>query len=409
MTFHRHTRHMFVSKVSGLMIVFLLLSFALAFVESIWALYLYSFVENLALIGIISSVLMFLAFILYFALIPFFESQTPTKSFLASLILYGVVYIFFAINKNMILFIFLSLLITVARVLKVNSIGLIIRNVSSSKTIGKTEGMMYNITNIAWLVGPLVAGLLADMYSLSIVFYLASFFILMATISFILFRMTSKMPKVDEVDSNLWENAKDFFSNKNVLKAYAFKGGVGMFLATLYVYMPIHIVQSGLGVQWVGYFLFAIVAPLVALEYFLGKKVEVHGYKTYFMIGFGALSFLSFVTGFFSNIFVVMGLLVLANVFLAFLEPTSEAYFFKVTKKKDEGKYYGPFCTSTNLFGTIGRLLSAGVVFILPFNWIFVLLGVEMGVFFLIAVSIKRVVKRKHVLKDILIEAPDKK
>lgn len=409
MALHRHVRHMLVSKVTGLMIVFLLLSFALAFVEAIWSLYLYTFIENMALLGVVSAVLAFFAFVMYFVLIPFFETQTPTKSFLASLIIYGVVYLLFAINRNFVVFIFLSIIITLARVLKVNSVGLIIRNVSSSKTIGKTEGIMYNITNIAWFVGPLVAGLLGERYGLNIVFYLASFFVFMAGISFILFRMTSKMPKVEEIDSNLWKNAKDFFSNKHILKAYAFKGGVGMFLSTLYIFMPVYIVQSGLGIQWVGYFLFAIVAPLVAFEFFLCQKVELYGYKNYFMIGFAALSIIAFITGFFSNIFIVMGLLVLANVFLAFIEPTAEAYFFRITKKKEEGKYYGPFCTSTNLFGTVSRLLSAGVLLLLPFHWIFFLLGAEMVVFFFIAVSIKKVVKRKYIDKEIIIEVPDKK
>ncbi|RLE38896.1 hypothetical protein DRJ17_02585 [Candidatus Woesearchaeota archaeon] len=392
MVIHFGQRHRIVSRITELAIVITILSFALAYVDTIWALYIDSFVKSAAIVGIVSGCFTAFSFLLFFVLIPYFERHSPSRTYLLSLIIYAIAYILFAINRNFYIFIAIALFQTIGSVLRRNSSGIIIRNMSTVKNIGKTESLIYNLSNIGWLIGPLVAGSLAEKAGINVVFVLAAIFVLMATAMFIFMKLHIRVPKIEEVDKNILRNFKTFFKNKNLLKIYVVGGGVDLYWAVLYIYLPLYIIRNGLGDRWVGYFLFAIVSPLVILEYYVGKKVDESGYKKYFMIGYGCIALIAMAAGLLTNVYWVMGLFVLASVPIAFLEPTTEAYFFKIIRKKDEAKYYGPYCTCSDVFSTVGKIVIAGFLFFLPFKWVFFILAVEMLFFFFMSMSLKKVV-----------------
>jgi len=383
----RHKRH--ITKVKELGIVVLIMSIAAALIDTIWALYINSFVGKAALVGLISAFFTGTAIFLYFYFIPFMERHEPNKIYIFSLVIYAVTYILFAINRNFYFLIILGFILTVGAVLRKESMGVMIRNESKLKEIGKNESLVYTLSNVGWLIGPLIAGFLADKYGINIVFALAAVFVLM---TIIIFRLAGIHEKVQDckIDGDVWKNFKDFFGNRELVKNYLIAMGVDIWWVPIYIFVPLYIVEQGLGYSWIGIFLFAVVIPLVLLEYSVGKKADQHGFKLFFIAGYSILAVLSFIVFFIRDIYWLMGLLVIASIGAALLEPTTEAYFFKLVPKTKEYKYYGPFCTAVNTGGVISKLLLAGILFILPFRYIFLGTSLMMAFFTAVSLNLKK-------------------
>ena len=77
------------------------------------------------------------------------------------------------------------------------------------------------------------------------------------------------------------------------------------------------------------------------------------------------------------------------------LEPTVEAYFFKISSKEEEQRFYGPYNTRLEVFGLVGKVLPALLLLFLPFKYIFLLFSAVMFLMFLASFRTKDIVGKK--------------
>ena len=386
----RHKRKRHLGTIKTLSFVIFLVSLALAYIDTIWAIYINEFVNNASIVGALSSLFVIFSIFLYFYFIPLLEKHHPTKIYLFSLMLYAVAYVLFAISSNFYLFVVLGFMLTIASVLRKDSMGVIIRDESKLTELGRNEGIIYAVSNISWLIGPLIASFLSQKFNISLIFLLAATSVAMAIITFRTAKVHEKVIIPRKVDKNLFKNIKDFFSSRELTKTYLVSGGIDLWWAILYLYVPLFMIKEGLNLTWVGIFLFAVCVPLTALEYFVGKRADKYGFKKFFIAGYTILAIMSIIAFALTNIYWILLVLVLASIGAAFLEPTTEAYFFKLIPKAKENKYYGPFCTASDFNSLIGLLIAAGVLFFLPFKYIFLLLAIQMTFFALVALKLKK-------------------
>src|SRR3989344_4995658 len=169
---------------------------------------------------------------------------------------------------------------------------------------------------------------------------------LLAVISFLSYLKNNNIKKKSDV--NLIKNFLEFFKDKNRVMAYFISGGLSLWWGSLiYLFMPLYIIRSNLDNLWVGYFLFAIVIPLILLEYKFSKLAVKTGFKKMFMLGFFIAFLASLICFFLSNIYLILLILALASIGLAMIEPNSESFFFEsLATKEEELKYYSPYNTS---------------------------------------------------------------
>ena len=158
--------------------------------------------------------------------------------------------------------------------------------------------------------------------------------------------------------------------------------------------MPLFIIRQGLSVSWIGYFLFAVAVPLVLFEYKFSKLVGKKGFKKIFQMGFLIVAVFSFLCFFIGNIYIIMILLTLASIGMAMLEPTTEAYFFDILKKKEELRYYGPYKTKEDVNNFLGKILASSLLIILPFKYIFLLFALFMLIMFFLSSKTKRIIEK---------------
>ena len=73
------------------------------------------------------------------------------------------------------------------------------------------------------------------------------------------------------------------------------------------------------------------------------------------------------------------------------LEPTLEAYFFKVLKNKsEENKFYGPYNTTINFNLFLGKIIPAGLLLIFPFKSVFLIFAFFMFLLAMISLKVKK-------------------
>ncbi|MCK5625068.1 MFS transporter [Candidatus Pacearchaeota archaeon] len=381
------------TKITKLAIVGFIASLAFAYINTIWAVYMDSFVNSIVLVGFISAFLTLISFLSYFFFIPIIEKQDKSKIYYWSLLTLALGYILFAINTKFYIFVILASLITIITTFRVTSFGIIIKDKSSKTQLSKNEGVIFTFLNLAWVLGPLIAGYIASQFGIRLVFVLSAIFVIIAFLLFRFFKIKDKNIK-KKIDKNLIKNLFGFFKDKEKRLAYFIGGGVNLWWVLIYLFVPLFIIRQGLSVSWIGYFLFAVAVPLVLFEYKFSKLVGKKGFKKIFQMGFLIVAVFSFLCFFIGNIYIIMILLTLASIGMAMLEPTTEAYFFDILKKKEELRYYGPYKTKEDVNNFLGKILASSLLIILPFKYIFLLFALFMLIMFFLSSKTKRIIEK---------------
>src|SRR3989344_5820825 len=239
------------TRVEKLAFVLLLVSMSSSFVDTVWAVYLESFLHSTLLVGFFSGVLSVISFISFFLLIPVVAKSRKSVLFSISLILSALIYFLISINKNLILFVIFSFFITILFTLRITSFGIILKDKSRKGYLLRNEGLMYTFSNIAWVIGPLVAGFIFVELGLPIVFTFASLFLFLAFL-FFKFSEIHDNNLVKYYSQNLFDNFFIFFKNHDRRIAYILGMGVTFWWSLIYLYMPLYILQNHINNIWVG-------------------------------------------------------------------------------------------------------------------------------------------------------------
>ena len=368
--------------IAKLAVTAFIVALAASVIDTIWAVYIDSFVHNVSLVGYLSAALTIISLFSHFLFIPLIEKTKKSTIYFTTLILMAITYFLFAINTKFYFFVVLAFVSTILLSLRITSFGIIIKDKSRQKKLSRNEGLMYSFWNVAWVIGPLIAGYISEKFGLSIIFVLAAIFVLLGSLFFKISKIKDSNIK-KKPDTNLRKNFIDFFKNKQRRHAYLLGGGVNLWWILIYLFMPLYIIRNGLDTLWIGYFLFAIPIPLILLEFTFAKLAGKIGFKKIFKIGFLIPAILVTACFFINNIYIILGLLVLSSVGLAMLEPTTEAYFFDVVSKKDEPRFYGPYNTTIEVNQIFGKILASSLLIFLPFKFVFLLFG-----FFMICIAV---------------------
>jgi len=392
------------TRIARLAIIGFLTSFAAAFVDTVWAVNMEKFLGNMVLVGFFSAFLTIIAFFAFFFFVPFIEKRNKSNLYSLSLALYAIIYLVFAINRNPYIFAVLAVTTTILSTLKITSFGIIIRDKSRETELSRNEGVMYTLMNVAWVIGPLLAGILSEFLGISFVFVISAIFMILALISFKVSGIRdSNLRK--KIDRNMLKNFVEFFRNKDRVLAYFIGGGVSFWWALIYLFIPMYIIEKGLPIEWVGYFLFAVAVPMIIFTYIFAKLAGKIGFKKLFKIGFFILftSVIScfFVSGIptifgFNNIYAILGILVLASVGMAMLESTVEAYFFDLMKAKEELHFYGPYNTNLEVSRLLAYSISSLILIFLPFKFIFLFFAAVILSLFFLSFKLKEIIEKRH-------------
>lgn len=382
------------SVIKKLGVISLLSSFAAAIVSTIWAIYIYSFVQNDSYVGFITSFFTIIGVLAFIFMTPVVQKCNKAKLYGIVILTYIVSYTMFALLPSLYVLIIIGSLLAVATSLRTTLFGIIIRDKTKDREVSKNEGLIYTLINISWFVGPVLAGFLSSEYGIKSVFLMAAFLFLITSILFRIFKIYDA--KKTKPDKNPIKTFFSFFKNKKRIHSYIISGGVNLWWALIYIYIPLYIIESGFSEKTIGYFLGAIVVPLILTEYYFGKLAGKKGFRKIFTAGYFLVGCAAFACFFLPKIIFILPILVLASFGMGMLEPTTEAYFFDVITPKQRSKFYGPYNTTIEVNWFIGSSIPAVMLLFFPFHYIFLFFGTAMLVLSLISLKIKNIIENRR-------------
>ncbi len=368
-----------------LTLIVLIYSTAAAMLIPVFPLYIKNLVSSNASVGYVAAFISFLLLIYTFLirkLLFKFNKRTLLRfGFLGSSLTLVVLTILTNIKQFLILELFRTFFLVSIYI----TIGLFVREQTTSKSIGKTEGLHFSIFNMGYLIGPLLGGLLASAYPFNTLFLISA--AILFVISILLFLVPLK--EKDHIQKHEIKII-DFLKNKELIKLYFVSFGIVAWWAILYTYMPLFANTSGFSTKIIGYALFAAVIPLILFEIPIGKLADKHGFKTYITIGFLIISIITFLT-YFTNPILTIFLIALATLGAAFIEPLTEAYFFKEVKTtEEEYDLYPVYKTSPEISHIIFPIIFSVILTFFEFKGLFLLVSLFMFLFAILSLSLKR-------------------
>lgn len=349
-----HLRKFNFTKIEDLLISSLILSFALAILDVIGVLYLNELGFNSSTIGFILTGVVIANILVKLLITPLLESFDEYKIYLYYILILGFLYgmLFFISNIYFYVFVLVAAMVLIS--VGDNAFGIVFKDASPKEDFEKNESLLYGISNIAWFIAPVFAGLFLEEFSYKILFAIVS------AIFFMSFFISKTIPiqnlkKREKLDSNFLINVRDYFRIKTNVDSYLFNFLISFHYSFIFIFVLLEVEQY-YGLFYSGLFIGLTQLPLIFIQirmsYFLKKYSSITLIKYSFMV----LALIYVVCFFTSNFLIVICLLLLSAFPLSFLEPLREAYFFEhVEDSLDEEKYYPIYLTASDIGSIISR------------------------------------------------------
>lgn len=361
-----------------------------------------SYVNSTFLTGVISEkfvgVLYTLAALLTLAvfsksvnILKYFGNRKLTMAFLAlnmtalagiisstSQLLTSISFIIFAATNTLVLF----------------CIDIFIEHWSDEGKTGKTRGLYLTIINIAWMLSPLISAyLITAQGGYKAIYGLA--FIMVALMTFGLLFSTKTFKDKVYIKTPFIETFRYLLTNKHLMAIVGINFLLQFFYAWMVVYTPIYLYDH-IGFTWdeIGIAFTVMLAPFVILGLPIGILVDKYHFKrrNILRVGF-AIAIISTVSiSFITSASVALWAVVLfmTRIGASMIETASEIYFFSQVSDEDANLlsiYRDMYPIAYIIAPTIATL----VFFVIPFKYLFVILGLILSVGFYLIPKLKKI------------------
>ncbi len=260
------------------------------------------------------------------------------------------------------------------------TIDMLVEHFSKRESTGSTRGVYLAVYNLAFLVGPLLAGTLLVNNSFELVYFTAGIFII---VMFLLF--VKDLESVDFATKHrgisFIKNVGRFWKNKDIRNVYLVSLSLSFFFSWMAIYMPIHL-NRFIGFDWqaIGAIFAIMHIPYVTLEVPLGRLADrCRCEREIISVGLLILAFSTIIIGNIeSTSFGIWALaLTLTRVGASFIQVGSESFFFRKVQN-DDADTVAFFRNASPVAYILGPLVATLVLTMTDYPGLFVVLGCVM-------------------------------
>lgn len=289
----------------------------------------------------------------------------------------GFVFLIGSQNPILISLAFVSILAT--NTLIILCLDIFIEHFGNPTTIGKTRGLYLTINNLAWVLSPLVTGILITREGGYVTIYsLALVTTLIMTLGLI-FSVTNFSDK-KYVKAPLIQSYKYLQKNTHMLAITIINFILNFFFAVMVIYTPIYLINH-IGFNWseLGVIFTIMLMPFVIFGFPTGLLIDKYkvSKRKILYVGFMIIILSTLSIAFISNTNIALWALVLflTRMGASIIETTSEVYFF--THIKEEETYLlSIYRDMTPVAYLIAPLFATVVFMFVEFKYIYIILSV---------------------------------
>lgn len=258
------------------------------------------------------------------------------------------------------------------------TIDVLIEHYSDVSVKGKTRGFYLTIYNLAFLIAPFIAGILADGVGFKGVYITSGLFITLMIYFFMHeFKDLKLFPKRNK--ENFLQNFLDLFKTDNLREVYLVAFSLSFFFALMTIYMPIYLHQN-IGFSWqeIGAIFAIMHIPYVLLEIPWGRIADnILGEKEIMGAGIIIIGLCTIAIGFISSheFWVWACALSLTRIGASMVQVTTESYFFKKIKRGDTNKI-SIFRNASPIAMLVAPAVASIFLSVVDLRELFIILGI---------------------------------
>lgn len=258
------------------------------------------------------------------------------------------------------------------------TIDVLVQHYSHKETVGNTRGLNLTIYNLAFLIAPFLAGIMANKTGFDGVYLLSGLFIAIMSYYFIhKFKDLELYPPKN--GNNFIKNFFELIKIKDLRNVYLVTFTLNFFFAWMTIYMPIYL-HDIVGFSWqeIGAIFAIMHIPYVLLEIPWGKIADqILGEKEIMAGGIIILGICTIAIGFIegSEFWIWASALSLTRIGASMLQVTTESYFFKKIESADTNKI-SVFRNASPIAMLIGPALATIILTLANIQELFIILGV---------------------------------
>ncbi|MBD3312732.1 MFS transporter [archaeon] len=362
-------------KMVPLSITFFIYLLGWGFVSPIFNIRVNDVTGSLSLSGIIFS-LVGLVGVFSDPLVGLFCDRYNIKKMIQfSLVLYSIVFLMYSIAGSFEFLFITRLMHAFALSLLWTSGWTLTRRLTKGRYAQEEISAWSSVQNMAYILGPIIGGLIITIYSWQSVFYLGSVF---SIISLLYFTFKVKMPvNHNSCPKTFKEQWHSFFKDPSV--AYRLIAlNLVLFIAStsFYSFLPIHLVDTGVSIEGVAiilalsttvpYILFPIVIGVVADNY--GRKIPTLFGLLFMALGLIFFTWINTFTQFLFYTFVIYTGVV-------FIQMSINAELNDMVSEKEVGGFTGIFEGFKDFGILIGPLVVGFISAVTSITFSFLILG----------------------------------
>lgn len=248
---------------------------------------------------------------------------------------------------------------------------------------GSKRGIMLTTMSLATAFAPLCAGFLigdTNTPHFTMVYMLSAFFLI--PFSVLIWRSFSTFTDAHYPQVEVLTGIRSFWIDRNLRFVFLAHFLLQLFFSWMVIYVPLYLATS-IGMTWnvIGQILFVGLCAYVLFEYPIGKIADLYiGEKEMMIGGFIILGVSTAWISFLETAAIVpwMVTMFLTRIGASFVEATTESYFFKHTSGSD-ANIISFFRITRPLAIVGGALLGSLALLYMPFQYIFIALGLSMS------------------------------
>jgi len=301
-----------------------------------------------------------------------------TTLLIALLSLISLLFLAFSHNLTLIFISFVTYLILTSLIYF--NLDIFLEQQSTDDKTGNIRGIHLTIINTAWILSPLIGGLILANSDQYWKIYLLSAIVLIPFL-FVLNRCFKTFRDPAYNKTSFLKILKTIKQSKDIYRIFMVKFLLNFFYAWMVIYMPIYLLKN-IGFEWniIGLIFTIMLLPFVLLELPLGKLADKFwGEKEILNYGIIILSLSTMAISFLTTqtFWLWSFLLFMTRVGASAIEISSESYFFKHINAQNTN-LISLFRITTPLAYSIAPLIAILILSFLDFRFLFLTLGLIM-------------------------------
>ena len=395
-----------INRIGRLSISVFLYTFAAAVIAPVYPLFMKSLTGSEAMVGAIYGITSFFGLIFCLLSGELMQKYGRVLVLKTATIMLCVCFVVLTLVTSVVDLVLVESMRVIMATSAFLTLGVLVKTVSRKDDIESSEGKFYTFSNVAWLIAPVISGIVFMKYGMNAIFLIAALF---TTVAFLSLEKTHL--KDHRIHGNLnfhyirahvinksflpatyyfgvktiANEVKNFVQYRNLVLVYFASFGLYMLFSTQWIYLPI--ILSGFGVSkiLIGVMTGALVLPLIFLEIPFTRMSKRITTKRFIVAGFVISSTAMTLVYFFYSQYAIVALFFTACIGAAMVEPFKDAYILKHCPPHKVNVFFGIFKTAQYMGYTIAPILASILILVIGIQQMFLVIGPILFIFALIA------------------------